>query len=364
MLAVSDRWDRAVLRSGLRTCRAQVYRGGVDQGVSLNVTGGSLRLDESSNVRRAGTIECADVALMPSEAADLLAVDADLHLSVGITYTEGDTEWVPAGVLRVSRPSRGSLLGGGLSLACADYSSVLLRARFLSPWNVGRWTLVTEVIRGMVQTVLPWVEVVDLTGSQARHPGGSYERDRLAAINELADGIGAVVYFNASGACVIARTPSIAAEPDWVIGHGHRDASLLDASQSLSMDRVYNGVTVTSSNAETPVSGTVVQDSGLLAWGPGRQWPRFYASPVVTTVQQCLGAARSILNRSLAVGMEVAAEVLPNPALEIGDTVLVDLPGMDEPVMRLVSGIDLPIGLGGMSVTLRTEADAREVEGE
>jgi hypothetical protein len=228
----------------------------------------------------------------------------------------------------------------------------------VKPWNTPKGARVIDQITAMVLDVLPWVEVVDLTGSRVTHPGGAWERERWDAIDDLATSIGADVAFDPDGRCLIRPVPTIAAEPDWTVDADTETAVLLDAGISLSVEGVYNAVTATSSEAgATPVSATVYQSRGPLAYVAGFKQPRFYASPVLKTQAQCVTAARGILARSLAYSQKLAPVAAPNPALEVGDTLAVILPGK-EPVYRLLSGATIPLGPGPMPLDVRTEADA------
>ena len=66
-----------------------------------------MRVDGTSNVRRALSLTSSDVDLMPATSTDLLnPVDTDLKVFTGVSYTEGDTELVPVFTGRIMEPSR------------------------------------------------------------------------------------------------------------------------------------------------------------------------------------------------------------------------------------------------------------------
>lgn len=359
MYPVSARWDNAIRVSHEVVSRVEVWRAGAFTGQTLQVLSGAVRLDEKSKMRRAlQGFTVADVDLMPDDVEDALSpTSTDLKVFSGLRYSEGDTELVPVGVFRIETPSRDSLLGA-LRIEAGDYSGVLARARFVKPWNVPKGALVVAQITSMVLDVLPWVEVVDLTGSRATHPGGVFERERWDSIENLATSIGADVAFDPDGRCIIQPVPTLDTEADWLVDADSETAVLLDAGLSLSVEGVYNAVTATSSDAGTaPVSATVYQSTGPLAYVAGFKQPRFYSSPVLKTTAQCVSAARSILARSLAYAQKIAPVAAPNPALDVGDTLAVALPGRD-PVMRLLSGATIPLTADAMPLDVRTEADA------
>lgn len=368
MWDVSDRWDSALRSSHRVVCRVEIWRSGVQvlsagQPTGMTVVGGSVRVDGTSKVRRALSLESADVLRMPTEVGGILSpVDTDLKVFTGVEFTEGDEELVPVGVFRVASVTRSSL-NGGLTVAGQDYAGVCADARFPRPWNVPRNSYVTAQIGALVTDVLPWVEVVDVTGDRTRHPGGVFERDRWDAVQSLAASVGADVAFDPAGRLLIRPLPTLDDTPHWVIDYGTPQSVLVDASVSMSTEGLYNAVTATSSDSGTsPVSATVYQATGPLRWRDGFQRTRFYASPVLKTRQQCVAAARTVLARSAVLSQQVAPTSAPNPALDVGDTVLVPLPGQD-PTSRLVSGFTLPLGPGAMPVTVRAPGDGAEMDG-
>lgn len=361
MYPVSARWDSAVRSSHEVVSHAEVWRNGVYTGLDLGITGGEVRLDESSKVRRTLSLTSADVDLMPDDlAATLSPVDTDLKVYSGIRFTEGDVELVPLGVFRLETPKREGL-ASELAIEGADYSSVLAAARFVAPWNVARDTPIVDAIAAMVRDVLPWVDVIDLTGSDAVSYGQAFERDRWDAIETLAAGIGAEAAFDADGSLVIRPTPVVdESAVVWEVDSETETAVLLDAGLALSASGVYNAVVATSSDTDRPpVTATVYQSTGPLRYRDGFKRPRFYSSPLLRSVDDCVRAARSILVRSLTASQQITPTVAPNPALDIGDTIAIALPGR-EPVYRVLSKAEVPLGPGPMSLEVRVEVETEE----
>jgi hypothetical protein len=373
MYATSARWDDALRTSGLVVARCEVWRSGspvLDADgnvVTLDLApSSSVRVDESSNVRRVLTASMGRSDLMPSAAEDLLApIDTDLRVWCGVQYTEGDTETVPVFTGRLVQPERPSIRSHEVRLDARDYSYVIAAARFERPWNIGAGDLVTDAITELVLDVLPWVEVVDLTGSTRRTRPATFERERWQAVTTLADSIGADVGFDPEGRLIIRPVPTIATVPDWTIDYGHGAAVMTDLGVGMSVEGLYNAVTATSSDSEQVVSATVYQRSGPFAWRAGFKRPRFYASPMLRTVGDCQSAATAILARSLALSQPLEPTSAPNPALEVGDTVAVLVPSPTGPDLasRLVAGFTLPLGPGSMPLTVRTETDPTTEEG-
>lgn len=370
MYPTSARWDAALRTSGEVPVRVEVWRSGapvMESGrvLELPISDGSVRVDETSNVRRAASLVTGRTDLMPEASEGLLDPPlTDVRIWAGVRYTEGDAELVPVFTGRIYPIGRDSIRTPGLSVSARDYSAVLAAARFPTPWNVPLGVPVTGVIASMIRQVLPWVEVIDLVGTRPRTARATYERERWEAIVELADAIGAEVFFDAEGRAVIRPVPTVKAVADWTVDLGTHRSVMADLSMQMDPEGVYNAVTAMSSDSDTPVSATVRLSTGKFCWQDGFQRTRFYASPMLKTVAQCRTAAASVLARSTGLSQTLGPTSAPNWALDVGDTVEVTVPtrsGIDT-ARRVVSGLTLPLGPGSMALTVRTDL-AAEIEG-
>lgn len=369
MYAVSDRWDAALRSSGVIVSRVEVWRDGVFTGRTLNVTGGSVRVDDSSKVRRRLTMSCSDVDLMPNDANDFLRpTDTDLKVYTGVQYTEGDSELVPVFTGRISEPARNGW-NSGLDVAAVDYAKVLEDARFGRPWNVSAAsnTRAFTLLSALVKDVLPWVNVFNLTGRNDRIGGVSFDKSRVEAIDLLARACGGEWWFTPDGDMVVGRPArSLTPEPDWFVDAGTPTSVLTNSGQSMNSDRVYNAVTATYTPQDgAPVSVSVFLTTGPLRYRPGFQRFRFFKTTLPTTPTQLRATAQDMLRRSAQLGTRVSASAAPNPALEIGDVVQVALPD-GSAVKRLVNGFTVPlsasdVGSDGMPLDLVTPAELSEI---
>lgn len=364
MWPVSGRWDAAISRSHDLVYYAEIWRAGSFTGVTIDLEG-EVTGDESSKERRYLRATSGRTDLAPSTASSFLSpVDTDVRVFSGIRYTEGDTEVVPVGVFRLDAPGRRSIRGGGLEITGGDFMSVLAMARFLTPWNTPAGRLVVDEIKDLVLSVLPYVDVIDLTGSLVQTRPASWDSDRVGAIEVLAASIGAEAAFDAGGRFVIRPVPTTSGPVAWDIATGEDTSVLIDASVGVNISNVYNAVRAFSSDGSvSPVTATVYQKTGPMAYRPGFQVTRRFASPVLTTTDQCAAAASAILSRSLAFSRRIAPTTLPNPALDIGDVVTLTLPG-EAQVTRVISRFTLPVGPGPMQIETRESADpATALEG-
>lgn len=356
----SEDWDKARRSGYTPVAEAEVWLDGALQ-TTLQVTGGSVTCDESSKTRRTLNLPIADVDLNPRDASDLLApFGTEVHVFAGMEYS-GVRETVPVGVFSLETTSRQGWRDE-VSLTGPDRSGVLSEARFLTPWNTYEGALVLEEIAAMVLSVLPQVEVYDLTGSEARCRAASWDRDRWEAIDNLAKGIGAEAFFDQAGRFIIRDVTTVAdltvfGQAPINVYPNADDADLIEISTSMTRTDVYNAV-VASSDQEVPVSAIAYQQAGPLRYRPGFQKPRFFSTPVVTTFDGIAKSALSILARSIAYSRSVNGEVIPDAGADAGSLVNLTEPGDDTGTLRILSAFTLPLGTGGMSISTRIDADA------
>ena len=361
MWPTSPLWDAAWRAGGQMVVRAEVWRAGAvqtlpDGSTSLRVLGGSVTIDEGSKVRRTLSLQVANTDLDPVQASDLLSpFTTDLRVWVGITLTDGTVESAPVGVFRLTSVARSSVREA-LTLSGSDYSAVIARSRFLAPWVTAAGGLVTSEIAAIAQSVVPGLPVLDLTGSRALTTAATWDREPWDAVTQLAQSIAAEPFLSPSGLQLVIRpVPKVSGTSVWLCDAGSSTANLVDVAVGLSSEGVYNAVVASSSGSGPLVSAIAYQSSGPLAWSKIRA-PRFYASPMLTTVDQCEAAAAGILARSVAYARQIAPQAVPNPALDVGDLVDVVLPsGAKE--QRVITKIGLPLAPAVMSLDTRVAAD-------
>lgn len=358
MWDVSDRWDDALRTSHTITTRAEVWQNGVFQ-QTINLSGGSITIDESSNVRRTLTLSCTDIGLEPKDAADLLSpFGSDLRLYSGVTYTEGDSESVPVGTFRIASSVRESVLSG-LDITADDYSKPLSDDRFLAPWNTPQGSKIVDEIARMAHIWDASLPVYDLTGSAATTTKTTWDQDRWGSIQSLASSIGCEAIFDQTGNLIVRPVPQISSSSSsvWTIDAGNETAVMTDVATGLSNDDSYNAVVASSSAVGSkPISAIAYQTTGPLAYRTGFKKPRFYASPQLLTKDACKTAAVSILARSAIFTRQISPSSVPNPALDCGDIVLCALlDGTSE--LRVITRIQLDLGLNSMQIDTRLGVD-------
>lgn len=315
------------------TARAMAYTA---TGVlpDLPLTGASVTVDGTSQVRRTGSATIADPSLWPSSALSPLSpVGSELRIDFGIIIPgQDEPEWVP--MIRGPIQSVADKLPSTdpITVKLSDRSAGVNQARLLSPGQTiaGR-TYVQEITR-LITEVQPAATVLDYTGDTTVCPVTEIEAERWKdGVEPLATAIGAEVYAAADGETYIIRPqPTLSDPPVWVVDAG-RGGVMISCDREVNRDGIYNAVTARGSTTDgtTPVSATVVDDdvaSPTYYGGPFGQRVRYYVSPLLKTVEQCQAAAAALLARTKGYVATVKVEQLTNPALESGDVILVVMP--------------------------------------
>ncbi|MBK9087508.1 MAG: hypothetical protein IPL80_19950 [Sterolibacteriaceae bacterium] len=348
----------AILRGGyVVTTVVRVWHG-TTLATELPCIGGEVMVDESSNVRRVLTLE-TDADLQPYELTDLLAPpNCEIEVRTGVDVA-GRVETVPVFWGSPTRPEAPSLLSPTMRIVADDRSRKVARSRLLRPWNTPAGSLVTAEITRLLHDVDPSWQVFDLTGSRLVTSAATWTEDRLEPIDSLAGSMGAEVFSDPLGRFVIRPIPDGSGSPVWALDIDHDKASLVDAAVSMDAERAYNLVRASSSAPDVEVSAEAFFVEGPLAW-PSWQNPRFFASPFLRTVDQCVSAALAELPRSLVSARDVTCLGAVNPALASGDPVACTLPGRD-PETRILSAFPVPLSEDTATSAYRTRPIAASV---
>jgi len=296
---------------------------------ALQPTGGAVTDTTKPGVRRVLDLELAPT---PGLFDKLEPAGTLLTTTAHVQYTNRTVVDIPMGVFDVDRETFAEG-GGGLSLTAPDKWAKIARARFLWPTGPLVGDLVTNVIVGLIRDALGAGEPVNvLATSRALCGSLTWDKDRAKAITDLAESIGAWVYFDRNGVATIADLPTIGASADWLV-----DSSTAGVLTSLdrSRDRTksYNVVVVSSSATtgdafptqyvwdDDPTSRTYAgtdPPSGANV-GPFGIVPYFYDTPLPLSVDGARAAGAAILARAVGLASQVSLGQVPNPAVDAFD---------------------------------------------
>jgi len=340
----------ALTESHAMTARVAVYSPTNGVYPDLPISGGQVTIDTTSQVRRTATLT-VHPDFWPAKPTDLLApYGSEATIEYGIVLANGTIEWVPLGRFSLDETARDRPVSSSadVTVALVDRSQRVAEDRLDTPGQTTAGaTCVAEIRRLIQETLGTSVTVTDLTGSTQVAPVMEIEKERWSdGVEKLADAIGAEVYFDRSGMAVIRPQPTLADQPVWIITTGPTDSNLLSVKEKLSRTGVYNRVIASGQRTDgtAPVYAGVSDtdpNSPTRYGGPFGRKPRYYSSPLLTTVGQCTAAAAALLERVRGLGVQIQMEQLVNPALDGGDVILVVQDGIV--TTHIIDQVEVPL---------------------
>jgi len=308
--------------------RDGVYLGRVPFDVAI------VRITGRNRERRKLELVTAE-ELFPSDPADMLSPwGTELLVQYSVLGADGMPlgDAVPVFFGGIDTPDR-VRRSGRLTVSCSDRMADINAAKFLAPRVPASGRPVVDNITSLLQEVIPQVAVDNRCGSEALVPVGiMWERDRGAAVDELASSIAAEVVARPDGGFLIRPVPTIADPVAWTATVGAAGVIVADQS-AVSRAGVRNAWVVSSERvdaAEAPIRVVVydLDPASPTRWdGPLRQRPGFWSSSLITSEYQGLAAAAARLARSRGLARTRRLTLLPNPALDAGDVLAVAVDG-------------------------------------
>ena len=351
--------------------QVDAWRAGRLLRAGLPVSGGSLTVTDGQAVRSRLTLTVSDPdgEFTPRQMSDPLApFGSELHVKMGIrvgpmleTWSLG---WFPvqsaesaeefATYERPDEPGRlyRVIRGASTLVEAADRAQRIAEDRFLNREQPSGAVL-AEVARLLAGRV-PY-EGAPGVGDRAIPADLTYEDDRLAAVGTLGDLVDADLVFTPSGSARL--QPRAAGPVVWTIPDGPSGLRV-SLTRRMQRDGVYNAV-VTRGNTSDNVTlqRVLTLNEGPLAYGgPFGSVPYFHASSLLDTQAAVDAAAATTLARISQVKPQTVQVVcVINPAVEVGDTVRLPVPGgyVDGRVVEAT----WPLTEGETTMTLQVAVD-------
>lgn len=346
-----------------------------DDGSRMPLVDGGVQVDGSTpGVRRTLT---ARLAPLPG-LWDLLApIGTELRPYTVLRYLTGATVAVPQGRFDVDVQRIGYAANGDLQITAPDRWVRIQRARFLKPRQFGGGTIRALIATLLLEALPAGTTVTDLGTSTATVPKQTEDRDRAGFIQKLAKAASLDVSFDRNGNPVIRDVPQITSSPVWSVDAGATGV-LVDADRERNRQRTYNLVVVNSSrNDGTTLATQYAWDNNVnsptycgpgagfgptppspSSAGPFGQVPVFYTSPLLTSIAQMQAAGRTLRDKVTGLAAQLTLTAVSNPALDDGDTILVQLPrerrDLPRPVERHI--------IDTLTVPLRPHANAQQIQ--
>ncbi len=365
---------------------------------TLEIVDGSFTVDYNATVRRQATLSVYDESgtLIPKVASDLLSPFTTriqgfrgIQLPPGSPYpTPPDgAELLPQGVFKIAKlalaeQSSGSTGSGGgignsgqgasgsggrlLALTLLDVSSQA-QQNLADPVGIDGGTPVEQAIIILLRTVLPTMQFrFPTTGFTCPPLLITEVKNVWTEAQNLAISIGMDIMLDRNGVCILA--PRMGAASTAFVWEFTEDenATSWSMNRALSSDMLPNVVVVVSTNSATPGVKGVAADmdpaSPTYRYGPYGQNVETIKSDRITSSDQAQRAAQGLLARKLGTAEQVTFDAIPNPALDVGDTVVLTRRSMGLYGQRMiVSKITMPfLAFNPMNVTCQRSLFTRE----
>lgn len=335
MRPVTDEFLAAVGGSRELAVEATLYPPDDGDPVALEVISGSVTLDAAASVRGRLELTLQGVDWVPVSSADRLApAGSEINVRVGVRFPDGSTELTSVGWFGIEDVQVDDD-GGQLqySVTALDRSARLAYAKFEDTFQVDSGTPFTETILALAQEA--WPDVPHTTGftdastiSIGRNIVAQAGDDRWEFMQGLATALGMSLFFDGDGYLTLRRYAEQGVVAEVSEATDTAPGVLIRAQKGWSRSNAFNRVIATGENTNSSAvyRGVATDDDPLSPtyyFGPFGKVPRFYESPDIYSDDQAEDAARTILAKELGLASTVSFDMVPNPALEPEDTVLV-----------------------------------------
>jgi hypothetical protein len=326
---VPTNYQAAISGSSQLTYTVDATYNGAPVAMGLQPSGGSVTDTITAGVRRTLNLELAPE---PGLYEKLKPIGTRLTVSAHVSANSLPIVSVPMGVFDVDQESVTVGGAGAIKVTAPDKWQKIARAKFIFPASSNPALSVTAQITALIQGALGASEPVQvLTTKIVSTPALTWtSNDRVAAINDLAKGLGLWVYFDRDGYATIADRPTVASAAQWQLDlvslDRTRDRSrtsnvVIVESSSASGSATFNPQAAWDQNSASPTyAGSDPLNHPELA-GPFGVVPYHFSTPLPLQDYQALQTAQTILAVTCGMNAQITAGALPNPALDAYDAV-------------------------------------------
>lgn len=345
------------------------YQTGPDPaGETIQVLAGDVQFDATANVWSSMSLQTLGIdehdytSMFPRFADDLLApYGNEIFIRIGIDVGP-ETVWTPMGYYRIDDTEQTESSEGPIRLTGPDRMQGLADARLVMPRQYRSTQPVGSVVEDLVLDVYPGAVIAwdDDTSQRAIGRDLVIEKDRAAALRDIATSRGKVIYWDSEGILRIETAP----DPETVVWEMRAgwDGVLVTSSRRVSREGMYNGVVARGEGtADSPAIGIAVDagpDSPTRWGGKFGMVPRFYSSPLLDDDPSGFAAAAAILRRSIGMPYSVDFGAVPNPALRPRQAVRITQRDGNREI-HLVDTLRIPLLAGTMTGTTREQTLVR-----
>lgn len=368
MRSVSANFLSAIRGSHKIFTRVQVLRSfqtGVApvNGIALSVVEGSVSLDGDADVRSSVEITTAGVDTFPIRPSDVVTpYGNELFVERGIELADGSIEIVSLGYFRVDSVEQQNAPYGAIRVVGYDRMKGIIEARLTTPISFTSGTTLGSIFTLLIRDVYPTATIeYDDAGfaSTTLRSTQVAEEDRFGFLNNIVTSYGKIMYWDYRGILVV-KTPPDPTMSVWEVNAG-RNGVLVNFTRSINREGVYNAVVTTgeSVNDIPPVRAIAFDNDATSTtywFGVFGKKPRFFSSSFITTYEQALNAAQSILKKTLGLPYSINFSAVPNPALEPLDAITINQ--IDVISLHVIETLVIPLTVSNpLTGTTRRQAD-------
>lgn len=370
---VSKRWENFIRRGYTPVTYIDIQFPG--EGIvfsNLPVSSGSVNYDRGRAYRANGSLTVPDPTLFPAlnDDSPIAPFGAEIVIRTGIRYPEGTEELIPLGVFPIEEVTGSEADGNVSDIEFYDRAKRVEGVDFISPKDFGG-EFILDVIEQQVLYAAPfypgdeveWGVNIDPSLDNIILPTGTIlESDRWSFIIELAESIGAEVFFDRNGDVQVVPVKTFfeddgTPDADWIVDAG-ANGILIDLARGVSRDEMYNGIVVVgSADNDRPEPKYFATDddprSRTQYGGPFGKSVLRIEDGNLTTDSQCETRAKAELRKTTGLQRSIDYDQVANPAMDVNDIILIrGLTGDDE--VHLLDSFDFDFVDASMSTGTRS----------
>lgn len=352
MKTVSAAWADAILAGRARLTRVSVIDGETGAITPIPVSDGDVTLDAGAEIQGAARVTVPGEGYVPTTDTDLLApIDNEIQVERGVEYVDGSTEYVSLGIFGIQSADLDDDGGDfATEVEALDRSKRISNAMLEDTYQIARGTQMGAAIVALAQNAWPAVpyhsaSFAAVTETLPKIVANAGD-DRWSIMVDIATALGRVLFFDGDGYMDI--KPYAPSGIATTVREGDRGL-LLSAARNWSKEDRFNRVIATGENSDNSavyrgVATDETPTSPTRYTGPFGKAPRFYSSPYIASTNQAQDAADAILAQELGTVANLSFGMIPDPALEPGDKVLVQRERMGLNVEHVIDSVRIGLG--------------------
>lgn len=259
--------------------------------------------------------------------------------------------------------SGGGSTGGALSILISgvDQSRQVSRNTWQDVYYIPANTNYATAIRQIIDNRLPGLQY-NFQSTPMKTPkiilGTQLGNDPWQDAQDMATAIGFELFFDAGGACTLREVPNPATGQSVWTFTDQANPTIAQLDRTLTDQTTYNYVIVYGESVDNTVPVQAVAfdndpSSPTYYLGPYGIVSTTFQSPLITTTAQAQAAANALLLAVKGASENVALTVVPNPALEPGDVVTVEVGDAQISGTFLINDIQTPLSAAqGQTLTV------------